>query len=460
MIFSFGGSKNKSSSNSSSNTYVDPSQQPYRLDLMRQAQGLNNQGMPVEGVAGINPNLAGALQNQYMGGNMQAGAGAGLMGYGSQLAGGSGAALGFSNRAMAEGPRQGIGTAFGAGNLYSRGAAGGGIAQGSGVNSGMANEMAGNASTMNPAAMGSASMNAAGMNAATNAGFNQDNLSNYINNDVLQGQINAATRDITRNLNENQLTASASNAAASGNSGSSRRAVMDAIATRGANDRSADVAAAMRGNAYGQALGIEAGRASQNAGFQQAANQANAGFQQGANQANANFMQDSMRTNAGFAQGANQYNAGAQNALLSQGYGIGASQLESNLARQQQGNQFNAGQFNQARQFGAGIGQNAFNTNQQNQQFGADLAARLGAQGVSNMQTGAGMYNTGVGQQLASGQYGRDYEQQLMNYNYRQGMAPYNSLNFYNQIVGAPNNLSRATSSSRGRSSSLSFGFG
>jgi hypothetical protein len=191
----------------------------------------------------------------------------------------------------------------------------------------------------------------------------------------------------------------------------------------------------MRGQAYGQALGIEAGRAQQNAGFQQAANQANAGFNQQAN----------------------QFNAGAQNRLLSQGYGIGASQLESNLGRQQQGNQFNAGQFNQGRQFGTGVGQNAFNTNQQNQQFGASLASRLGAQGVSDMRTGANMYNTGVGQQLASGQYGRDYEQQLYNQEFRQGMSPFNSLNFYNQIVGAPNNLSSSTSTSKGKSSGFNF---
>lgn len=457
MIFGFGKNKSKSSSASNASTYVDPTQQPFRRDLMNQAQQLNNQGMPVEGVAGINPNLAGALQNQYMGGNMQAGAGVGLMGSGSALAGGSGSALRFSNHAMMGLPQGNMRAAFGAGNRYAGGVAQGGIAQGSGVNSGMANEMAGNAVNANAASMGSASMNAAGMNAATNAGFNQNNLNNYINNDVLQGQINAATQDINRNLNENQLTASAANAAASGNSGSSRRAVMDAIATRGADDRSADVAANMRGNAYNQALGIEAGRASQNAGYQQAANQANAGFQQGANQANAGFQQDAMRTNAGFNQQSDMYNAGAGNALLGQGYGIGASQLESNLGRQQQGNQFNAGQFNQARQFGTGVGQNAFNTNQQNQQFGASLAARLGAQGTADMRTGAGMFNTGVGQQLASGQYGRDFEQQLMNQQFRQGMAPFSGLNFYNQIVGAPNNLSNSNTTSSGKSSGFNF---
>jgi|TARA_B100001094_G_scaffold318911_1_gene363045 hypothetical protein len=432
-LFSFGKSKSKSSSNSASNTFVDPSQQPYLSDIRGQAQQLNNQGMPVEGVAGINPNLANALQNQYMGGNMQAGAGAGLMGSGSALAGGSMSALNFANQAMNTGgysPRGGgaIPTAFGAGNAYAGGVAQGDIAQGSGVDMGMAENMANSASTAD----------AANMNAAVNQGFDQSNLSNYINNDVLQGQINAATRDISRNLNENQLTGIAANAASSGNSGSSRRAVMDAIATRGANDRSADISSQMRGNAYNQALGIESNRAAQNAGFQQGANQANAGFNQQAN----------------------QFNAGAQNRLLSQGYGIGASQLESNLGRQQQGNQFNAGQFNQGRQFGTSVGQDAFNNNMMNQQFGASLAARLGAQGTSDMQAGAGMFNTGVGQQLASGQYGRDFEQQLYNQQFRQGMSPFNSLNFYNQIVGAPNNLSSATSSSKGKSSSTNVGFG
>ena len=521
MIFGFGKNKSKSSSASNASTYVDPTQQPFRRDLMNQAQQLNNQGMPVEGVAGINPNLAGALQNQYMGGNMQAGAGVGLMGSGSALAGGSGSALRFSNHAMMGLPQGNMRASFGAGNRYAGGVAQGGIAQGSGVNSGMANEMAGNAVNANAAVnqgadvgsagrygdqamMGTAAQGQgpnlgmasqiegmAGQSAGTqNQGFNQSNLSNYINNDVLQGQIDASTRDITRNLAENQLTGNASNAAASGNSGSSRRAVMDAIATRGAEDRSADVAANMRGNAYSQGLGIEANRAQQNAQMGQQNQQFNTGQsnnmlsqgintatgvdamntgyrqQQGmANQNSVNqftgqgFGIDAARAsqNAGFDQQSNMFNAGAGNALLGQGYGIGASQLESNLGRQQQGNQFNAGQFNQARQFGTGVGQNAFNTNQQNQQFGASLAARLGAQGTADMRTGAGMFNTGVGQQLASGQYGRDFEQQLMNQQFRQGMAPFSGLNFYNQIVGAPNNLSNSNTTSSGKSSGFNF---
>ncbi len=430
MILGFGKNKSSSSSTSSANTYVDPTQQPFRRDLMNQAQGLNNQGMPVEGVAGINPNLANALNNQYMGGNMQAGAGAGLMGSGSALAGGSMSALNFANQAMNTGgysPRGGAGinTAFGAGNRYAGGVAQGDIAQGSGVDFNMAGNMANSASTAD----------AANMNAATNAGFNQNNLSNYINNDVLQGQIDAASRDITRNLQQNTLPSIQGQAAGSGNSGSSRVGNMMGTAMGMANESIGDISANMRGSAYNQALGIESNRAAQNAGFQQGANQANAGF----------------------IQQANQFNAGAQNNLLGQGYGIGASQLESNLGRQQQGGQFNAGSFNDARNFGSRLGADAFNNNMMNQQFGATLAARLGAQGTSDMQAGAGMFNTGVGQQLSSGQYGRDYEQQLYNRDFRQGMAPFNSLNFYNQIVGAPNNLSSSTTTSKGKSSGFNF---
>ena len=461
MIFSFGSKKQKSSSKQQSSTFVDPSQQPFLQDVRRNARALYSQGgMPVEGVAGINPTLSNALYNQNMGGANISGFGNSMMNQGSRLAGGSDAALNFSNAAMMGGPRGSAGFSFGAGNRYAGGFAQGGVAQGSGVNSGMANEMAGNAATMNPAAMGSASMNAAGMNAATNAGFNQDNLSNYINNDVLQGQINAATRDITRNLQQKTLPQIQGLAAGAGSSGSSRIGNMMGTAMGLAGEAIGDISGSMRGNAYNQAVGIEAGRASQNANFQQGANQANAGFQQGANQANANFMQDSMRTNAGFAQGANQYNAGAQNALLSQGYGIGASQLESNLGRQQQGNQFDARSYNDARDFGSQLGANAFNNNMQNQQFGASLAATLGNQGINNMNTGAQMFGFGNNMQMAAGQYGRDYQQQLLNQQYRQGMSPYQNLEFYNSIIGAPNNLSQATASSKGSSSGFDIGFG
>ena len=102
-----------------------------------------------------------------------------------------------------------------------------------------------------------------------NSGFDMNNLRNYMNNDVINGQIDAASRDVTRNLYENQLTGNASAAAGTGNLGSSRRGVMDAIAMRGAGDRIADISSGIRSNAYSNALGIEANRASQNANLAQ-----------------------------------------------------------------------------------------------------------------------------------------------------------------------------------------------
>lgn len=104
---------------------------------------------------------------------------------------------------------------------------------------------------------------------AQNMGFDQNNLSRYMNNDVINGQIDSASRDVTRNLYENQLTGNAAQAAGSGNTGSSRRGVMDAIAMRGAGDRIADISSGIRSNAYNNALGIESNRASQNASLSQ-----------------------------------------------------------------------------------------------------------------------------------------------------------------------------------------------
>lgn len=372
MIFGFGKKKSSSSSSSQAQTFVDPSQQPY-LDFGRgQARQLYNQGpMPVEGVAGINPNLATSLGDQFTAGNQIANAGGNMMTQGGgMMSQGFGGAMNYANQAMNAGPAQGAGFAIGTGNQYASGAAG---------------------------------MGAASMNAAVNQGFDQSNLSNYINNDILQGQIDAASRDVVRNLNENQLTGNAAIAAGSGNSGSSRRAVMDAIATRGAADRIGDISTAIRAPAYMQGVGIEAGRAAQNAGFAQDANKTNAGFRQ-------------------------------------------------------QSDMFNTRSINDARRFGAGMGANAFNANTAANQFGANMAFRGGQAGTDMSRTGAGMMGSGLDRAQGSGQYMRDYDQQMQNYQFRQGMAPYNALAFYNQQIGDPNNLSSSTTTSKGKSSGFNLG--
>ena len=342
MGFSFGTQNASNQSSSNADTFVDPNQSPYLQDLYGQAQQLNAQGMPVEGVAGINGMLGNSLGTAY-------GVGANMVASGANAAQGTNMALNYAGGAMGGNAQGGINTAMGAGQ-------------------GMANMT---------------SM----MGAANNGGFNPANAGQYMNNSLLNSQIDAASTDVVRNLQENQLTGIASNAAGSGNSGSSRAGVAAGIAARGAGDRIGDISASMRGQAYNTGLGIEANRASQNAGFQQQANQSN------------------------------------QSA------------------------------YNNNMQYGAGMGQNAYNTNQQNQQFGASMAQQLGQQGYGNMMSGVGM-------QQGAGQYMRDYDQQLLNNQYQQDMSPFNSLNFYNQIVGAPNNLSSASSNSSGKSSSTNVGFG
>lgn len=77
-----------------------------------------------------------------------------------------------------------------------------------------------------------------------------------INNELLQGQIDAAVRGDVRNFNENIMPGIASQANQSGNLNSSRTAIKEAIAQRSLDDRKADVAANMRGQAYNNALGM------------------------------------------------------------------------------------------------------------------------------------------------------------------------------------------------------------
>lgn len=76
----------------------------------------------------------------------------------------------------------------------------------------------------------------------------------FINNDLLQGQIDAANRDTARNLMENTLPGIDRAAVDGGNMGSSRAGVAAAVAERGANEKMADTSAAMRGQAYNSAL--------------------------------------------------------------------------------------------------------------------------------------------------------------------------------------------------------------
>ena len=78
--------------------------------------------------------------------------------------------------------------------------------------------------------------------------------SQYANNPYVDQMIDAANRDVSRNLNETQLPSLALNAAGSGNTDSTRTGVTQAILQRNASQQMADTAANMRGQFFNQGL--------------------------------------------------------------------------------------------------------------------------------------------------------------------------------------------------------------
>jgi hypothetical protein len=166
-------------------------------------------------------------------------------------------------------------------------------------------------------------------------GLNYAALAGAVNNPWLDGQIDAASRDVVRNLNENQLTGNAAMAAGTGNSGSSRRAVMDAIAVRGTADRVADIGSTMRGQAYSQGLGLAntTALANQNAML-------------GTNALNANLMGQGAQLNYNIGQAGSTglrdaYGTGANNAGMVNDTGAMLRQYQQQLLDTNYSNQMN-----------------------------------------------------------------------------------------------------------------------
>ncbi|MEN6541789.1 hypothetical protein [Parvibaculum sp.] len=87
-------------------------------------------------------------------------------------------------------------------------------------------------------------------------GQNVGTANRYINSDVLNGQIDAIGKDISRNLNENVLPGLNRAASIGGNLNSSRAGAAEAIAKRAAADTLASTAANMRGAAYANGLNL------------------------------------------------------------------------------------------------------------------------------------------------------------------------------------------------------------
>lgn len=105
---------------------------------------------------------------------------------------------------------------------------------------------------------------AGGMSNAANSlyGFNPGNATSqnisdagqYADNPYLNAQIDAAGRDISRNLTEDVLPGLNRMGSATGNTNSSRTGIAEGIALRGAQDRFGDLSANMRSTAYQNGL--------------------------------------------------------------------------------------------------------------------------------------------------------------------------------------------------------------
>lgn len=76
----------------------------------------------------------------------------------------------------------------------------------------------------------------------------------YADNPFLSGAIDAASRDVTRNLTEDVLPGINRMGSATGNTNSSRTGIAEGIALRGAQDRIGDISATMRGDAWNNGL--------------------------------------------------------------------------------------------------------------------------------------------------------------------------------------------------------------
>jgi hypothetical protein len=152
-----------------------------------------------------------------------------------------------------------------------------------------------------------------------------DTASQYANNPYVDGLVDANSRDIVRNLNENQLPALNLAAAGSGNTNSTRTGVAQAIAERGASDRLADVSSGIRSQFFSQ--GLDAARSQYNTQQSQAgtvnqqlgtAYQLGTGSLTGAQQANGNNF-DQTQAAGGVFQGQDQKVLDANKAAYTEG---------------------------------------------------------------------------------------------------------------------------------------------
>lgn len=83
-----------------------------------------------------------------------------------------------------------------------------------------------------------------------------DNASKYADSPFASGMIDAASRDVVRNLTEQEIPGIQGSNINAGGINSSRAGAMEAIAARGAGDRIADISAQIRGGLFNTGLGM------------------------------------------------------------------------------------------------------------------------------------------------------------------------------------------------------------
>jgi hypothetical protein len=84
--------------------------------------------------------------------------------------------------------------------------------------------------------------------------YNIGAASQYADNPYMSGMVDAAMRDARRGVSEEALPQVARTAALTGNVNSNRRAISEGILARGLAEKTADVSAGLRGDAYGEGL--------------------------------------------------------------------------------------------------------------------------------------------------------------------------------------------------------------
>lgn len=121
--------------------------------------------------------------------------------------------------------------------------------------------------------------------AASGADPTQSNIAAataYANNPAIDGMVDAASRDVSRNLYEQAIPGINQAASGTGNINSSRAGVAEGIARRGAQDMIGDISSNIRGDAYSQGLSLaEQGRQANLSGMGQAAGLYGQSFGQG-----------------------------------------------------------------------------------------------------------------------------------------------------------------------------------